>query len=130
MIPWPKVLSEVKSHAESDPTREACGIIFKDGTTLRCPNVAERPEYRYEIFSGRLAQFDRDDIEGFYLSHVDRSADPTFRDAAQSVPGKRYIIAGMQGGVVTEWRAFVGAVRPYSGERHLVAVAEPGMVMA
>ena len=90
------LLARLLNEAESDPRREACGLLFgtpdRVDRAARCGNVAEDPGTAFEIdpvdliAAHRAARDGGPTIIGCYHSHPTGSPLPSPRDAAAAAP--------------------------------------------
>jgi proteasome lid subunit RPN8/RPN11 len=111
------VLDAILGHCAQDPAREACGLLFGDGSRIfrsaPTANVAAHPKDSFEIDPAALFAAIRAEREGgprvigHYHSHPNGRPEPSARDAAAAEPGKLWLIAG--GGEVRGWWAIPGA---------------------
>lgn len=111
---------ELVSRSRDGGEREVCGVLggrfdadHSVATTLQpTPNVAERPEIRYEIdpeeLLERIEAIEDDglDVVGFYHSHPAGPTVPSETDAAQATwTDRSYVIVALDGyPSVGSWR--------------------------
>ena len=118
---WKVILGEIVEHATSVPSMEVFGIVFTDGHVLRCPNVPKDLAAGIKLIHERVATLGFENVEAVYTSHCHPNAAPTFKDFAQSIPGKRYIICAPDDYI----RTFRSARAIGSGHPYLVPESPP-----
>lgn len=107
-----------RESAAAEP-REACGLLFGEGSDITAQqvteNIAERPEREFEIDPRALFAALRGEraggkkIAGYWHSHPGGDARPSRADAARAVPdGRLWLIAA--GGELSAWRAGEGGL--------------------
>jgi proteasome lid subunit RPN8/RPN11 len=117
----PSDFAAIRCHGEQTYPHECCGILIgtvEDDirtvlTTVRCNNICDSPQTRYDIDPRELIRAQRDaherglDIVGFYHSHPDHPAhwSPTDLEQAHWI-GCSYVITSVDNGIAAETRSF------------------------
>jgi len=140
----PTAWADLRRHGEERYPQECCGVLLGQATggeravtlAVRCANqTADQPERRYAIApeellaAVRLARRRGEEILGFYHSHPDQPARPSFTDLDEAHwLGCSYVITGVAAGRAGETRSFLLAGAS-EGEKRLreepVAEAAP-----
>lgn len=108
------VVEIIQREAAEAVPREACGLLFGSEDVIDAAevaeNVAENPEYRFELDPGALFAALRAEraggrkIVGYWHSHPSGDVRPSASDAAMAAAdGKLWVIAG--GDEVMCWRS-------------------------
>jgi proteasome lid subunit RPN8/RPN11 len=111
------VLSQIVDQAQSDPTRECCGLLAgRDGVITHvfpAENVATNPATAYEIAPKEIFDRMREmraarvDLLGIYHSHPDGKNEPSPRDVESAYyPEAAYLIISPLPGAARPVRAF------------------------
>ena len=120
VLPTP-VRDDLFTHARVGAPAEVCGVLggtreeatVRVETSVRVPNVAAAPEWRYELDPEAQLRAMRTveerglDVVGFYHSHPEGPRRPSATDEAQATwPGASYVIVALGGGdpFVGSWR--------------------------
>jgi proteasome lid subunit RPN8/RPN11 len=117
----PSDFAAIRCHGEQTYPHECCGILIgtvEDDirtvlTTVRCNNICDSPQTRYDIDPRELIVAQRDaherslDIVGFYHSHPDHPAQwsPTDLEQAHWI-GCSYVIIGVENGRAMQTASF------------------------
>jgi proteasome lid subunit RPN8/RPN11 len=135
----PSDYAAIRRHGEETYPHECCGILIGtiEGDTrtvrsaIRCDNICDSPQTRYDIDPRELIRAQREahesglDIVGFYHSHPDHPArwSPTDLEQAHWI-GCSYVITSIEKGKAAQTASFV-----LSGTREEDKVfAEEGLV--
>jgi proteasome lid subunit RPN8/RPN11 len=107
-------LEAIRAHAQTEPEREACGLLFgaPDHVSAVRPaaNVAESPARRFEIDGSALFAAIRAEraggpkLVGYYHSHPSGLAEPSATDREMAArDGRLWVI--IAGAATTGWRS-------------------------
>jgi len=117
----PSEFDAIRRHGEETYPQECCGILIGTAEgdirtvlkTIRCNNICDTPQTRYDIDPRELVAAQREahncglNIIGFYHSHPDHPAhwSPTDLEEAHWI-GCSYVITSVDDGIATETNSF------------------------
>lgn len=119
----PDDLDAVRAHARAAYPEECCGLLVGEPRpagarvreVVRAANLHPEPRRRYDVDPRALLAGHRRarelgrEVVGYYHSHPDSPARPSWHDTAAALPGASYLIVRVDAGEPGEVRSFRAA---------------------